>query len=76
MLPETDKPHFRQQAITLEKRLPKTDEGENTANAHINWLKHGRFKVGGPRIDETSISELDVIYVICAGYGNSRRYTA
>jgi hypothetical protein len=67
MLPETDKPHFRQKAMALEAKLPKTDGGENTANAHINWLKHGRFKTGGPSIEETTISELDVIYTIWRG---------
>jgi hypothetical protein len=63
MLPETDKPHFRQKAMALEAKLPKTDEGENTANAYINWLKHG-IKIGGPRIEEATITELEVIYVI------------
>jgi hypothetical protein len=67
MLPDTDKPHFRQKAIALEEKLPKTDGGENTANAHINWLKHGGFKTGGPRIEATSISELDVIYTVWRG---------
>ena len=64
MLPETDKPHFRQKAMALEAKLPKTDEGENTANAYINWLKHGSLKIGGPRIEEATITELEVIYVI------------
>ena len=58
MLPETDKPHFRQKAMALEGRLPKTDEGENTANAHINWLKHARFKAGGRELKKPRFPNL------------------
>ena len=51
MLPETDKPHFRQKVVALEQKLPKTEGGENSANAFINWLKHGTLKQNGPRIE-------------------------
>jgi len=77
MLPDTDKPHFRQKAMALEKRLPKND-GENSANAVINWLKHGKLKQNGPIIENATISELEVIYTIWRGiskfqavYGNT-----
>jgi hypothetical protein len=64
MLPETERPHFLQKARALEERLPKTDDGENIANAYINWLKHGRLKSGGPKIEEATITELEVTYTI------------
>jgi hypothetical protein len=64
MLPETENSHFRQKAMALEAALPRTKDGENTANAYINWLKHGKFKTGGARVEETTISELEVIYTI------------
>jgi hypothetical protein len=64
MLPQTERPHFLQKARALEEMLPKTDDGENIANAYINWLKHGRLKSGGPKIEEATITELEVIYTI------------
>ncbi len=64
MLPETDNPHFRKRAMALEAMLPKSDEGENTANAYINWLKPGTLKRNGPRVENATISELEVIVTI------------
>ena len=69
---------FRQKVMALEASLPKTKHGENSANAYVNWLKHGRFKTGGARIEATTISDLEVIYTIWraiskfqAAYGNT-----
>jgi hypothetical protein len=67
MLPEPDGPHFRQKVKALEAALPKTDDGQNGANAYINWLKHGTLKVGGPRIENAKILELEVIVTIWRG---------
>lgn len=66
MLPDTDKPHFRQKAIALEQQLPK-ENGGTRANAYINWLKHGTFKTGAPRVENAHITELEVIYTIWRG---------
>jgi len=63
MLPETDKPHFLQKVKALEASL-KGAEGENRANAHINWLKHGKVRDNEARIETATISQLDVIVTI------------
>jgi hypothetical protein len=63
MLPDTDKPHFLQKVRALEESL-KDAEGENRANAHINWLKHGKLRDNEARIETATISQLDVIVTI------------
>jgi hypothetical protein len=63
MLPEPDKPYFFQKVKALEDAL-KGAEGENRANAHINWLKHGKVAPNEPRIENATISQLDVIVAI------------
>ena len=42
----------------------KGAEGENRANAHINWLKHGKVRDNEARIETATISQLDVIVTI------------
>jgi hypothetical protein len=65
MLPDTDEPHFRQKVKAL-SILPNIQlaGGATGANDYINWLKHGTLVKGGPRIENASITELEVIATI------------
>jgi hypothetical protein len=43
MLPETDKPHFRQKVKEFAASLPEAADGAQRPNDVITWLKHGTF---------------------------------
>jgi hypothetical protein len=38
-------------------------DAELAVKGHV-WLKHASLKIGGPRIEEATITELEVIYTI------------
>jgi hypothetical protein len=65
ILPETDKPHFRQKEKELAK-LPeiKAAGGAIGPNDYINWLKHGSLVRGGPRIENATIPAEESIKTI------------
>jgi hypothetical protein len=64
MLPDTDEPHFRQKVKALAASLSGVAEGATGPNDYINWLKHGTLQKGGPRIENATITELEVIATI------------
>jgi hypothetical protein len=65
MLPDTDEPHFRQKVKALSKSPEIQAEGGATGpNDYINWLKHGRCKKDGPRIEAVAIPAEESIAVI------------
>jgi hypothetical protein len=65
MLPDTDRPHFRQKVKELSARPEiKAAEGATGPNDYINWLKHGTLVKGGPRFETATITELEMIAVV------------
>jgi hypothetical protein len=65
MLPPTDEPHFRQKIKQMSNSSEvKAAGGSTGANDYINWLKHGTLKQGGDRIENVTISALEVIATI------------
>jgi hypothetical protein len=65
MLPHTDEPHFRQKVKELSASPEiKAEGGATGPNDYINWLKHGRIKPDGPRVESTTIFDDESIAVV------------
>jgi hypothetical protein len=64
MLPDTDKPHFRQKVIALQEAMPEAAKRFKGANDFINWLKHGAIAKGGPRFETAVINQLEIFATI------------
>jgi hypothetical protein len=64
MLPDTDKPHFRQKVIALEASMPTVEKRFKGTNNFINWLKHGSIEKGGQRFEKATIGMLDTLATI------------
>jgi hypothetical protein len=65
MLPDTDESHFRQKVKALSKSPEIRAYGGATGpNDYINWLKHGRVKKDGPRIEKATIPAEESVAVI------------
>jgi hypothetical protein len=64
ILPPTDKPHFRQKVKELAASLPEIEKGSQGPNDYINWLKHGTLEPGGKRIENATITDLEVMATI------------
>ncbi len=65
ILPETDDAHFRQKVKALSKSPEiKAAGGATGPNDYINWLKHGRLKKDGPRIENATIPAEESVAVI------------
>jgi hypothetical protein len=65
MLPDTDVPHFRQQVKELSKSPEiKAEGGATGPNDYINWLKHGRIRKDGPRIENVTIPAEEGVCVV------------
>jgi hypothetical protein len=65
ILPPTDEPHFRQKVKKMSDSSEiKAAGGATGANDYINWLKHGSLEQGGKRIENVTISALEVIGTI------------
>jgi hypothetical protein len=65
MLPDTDKPHFRQKVKELSASPEiKAEGGATGPNDYINWLKHGRIERDGPRVESAPIPDHEWIAVV------------
>jgi hypothetical protein len=65
ILPDTDEAHFRQKVKELAAKPEiKAAGGATGPNDYINWLKHGQLIRNGPRIENATILEIEVIAVI------------
>jgi hypothetical protein len=65
ILPDTDKPHFRQKVKAFAQREDiKAAGGATGENDYINWLKHGSLKVSGPRIENATIPAEESVVVV------------
>jgi hypothetical protein len=65
MLPDTDEPHFRQKVKALSQSPEINAAGGATGeNDYINWLKHGRTKKDGYRIENVTIPAEESICVV------------
>jgi hypothetical protein len=64
MLSHTDNTHFRQRVLQLSTSLRKSEKGATGADGYINWLNHAALKANGPRIENATITELEVIATI------------
>jgi hypothetical protein len=65
MLPDTDKPHFRQKVKALSAAPEiRAEGGAIGPNDYINWLKHGQIQKEGERVEKAQITELEVVAVI------------
>jgi hypothetical protein len=65
MLPDTEESHFREKVKSLSKSPEIQAEGGATGpNDYINWLKHGRIRREGPRIEKATIPAEESVAVI------------
>src|SRR6185295_3672791 len=65
ILPDTDEAHFRQKVKELATKPEiKAAGGATGPNDYINWLKHGTLVKGGPRFENATILEVEVLAVI------------
>jgi hypothetical protein len=64
ILPPTDRPYLLQKIKAMVESLPSHEGEANRANNIINWLKHGTTLEGSKRIENTTISEVQMIAVI------------
>jgi hypothetical protein len=66
MLPETDARHMRPAVKELSKQPNIRAAGGSTdPNAVINWLKHGKIKMDGERIEAMTIPGEESMVVVC-----------
>jgi hypothetical protein len=73
MLPETDKPHFRQKVKDFAASLPEAAEGSQGPDDVITWLKHGT--VNDKKCDTATIDASEAPWLFGARSQSSTRCT-